>query len=308
MIKRILYFGTPAYLSTKNEQLVISKRNDEEVEVSTAPIEDLGVVILDHPQITLTQGLAAKLMANNVAVVTCDHTHHPVGLFLPLDGATVQGERFRAQIESSLPLKKQLWAQTVACKIQNQAYVLSLTDAKTENMQKWAKSVTSGDPKNVEGRAAAYYWANLFRHRFDTKFLRDRFGEPPNNMLNYGYAIIRAMVARGLVGSGLLPTLGIHHHNKYNAYCLADDIMEPYRPFVDRLVLELMANGEDIEELSPSIKKQMFQLSTVDVRIGQVIRPLMIAISHTTASVARCFLGEQRKIEFPSFPDANETP
>ena len=249
MIKRTLCFSNPAYLSLKNAQMVIKLPEVEKADVAelikaeavrTIPIEDIGVVVLDNRQITITQGLAESLLENNCAIITCDSTHLPVGLMLPLCGNTTQSERFRAQIDASLPLKKQLWQQTVQCKIRNQAAVLQNTrNAIVKNMLVWAGEVKSGDSDNLEGRAAAYYWRNLFPDILG--FTRDREGVPPNNLLNYGYAILRAVVARALVGSGLLPTLGIHHHNRYNAYCLADDIMEPYRPYVDALVCQLVA-------------------------------------------------------------------
>ncbi len=300
MIKRILSFSNPAYLSAKNEQLVISFRGEIDERIEQAPIEDIGVILLDHPQITISQSAIAKLLENNVALITCNATHHPTGLLLPLDGNTVQGVRFRKQIESSQPQRKQLWAQTVSAKITNQAVIIEQIGITSANMLKWAKDVTSGDPKNLEGRAAAYYWANIFTEFYGKGFIRDRFGIPPNNLLNYGYAILRAIVARGLVGSGMLPTLGIHHKNKYNAYCLADDIMEPYRPFVDRLVLQVIAQGCEIEELSPTLKREMLGITLLDTYIEGEQRPLMVAVSHTTASLAACFLGEKRKISYPS--------
>ena len=236
MIKKTLYFGTPIYLSLRNAQLVLRKPDADKLEESfkqdaerTIPVEDIGVVVLDNRRITITTGAMEALLANNCAIITCDSTDLPVGLMLPLCGNTTQSERFRTQIDASLPLKKQLWQQTVRQKILNQATVLSKnTGAIVKNMQVWANEVRSGDPDNFEARAAAYYWRNLFPTL--PNFVRGREGDPPNNLLNYGYAILRACVARGLVGSGLLPTLGIHHHNRYNAYCLADDIMEPYRP------------------------------------------------------------------------------
>jgi len=161
----------------------------------------------------------------------------------------------------------------------------------------WAKKVRSGDPDNYEGRAAAYYWKNLFPEILE--FTRDRYGDPPNQLLNYRYAILRAIVARNLVGSGLLPTLGIHHHNKYNSYCLADDIMEPYRPFVDEIVCTIVENGEDFYEISKSIKQQLLEIPTVDVFIENKRSPLMIGVQRTTASLAKCYAGEQRKILYP---------
>ena len=166
-------------------------------------------------------------------------------------------------------------------------------------MEAWAKDVKSGDSDNLEARAAAYYWKNLFSSFGIENFVRGREEAPPNNLLNYGYAILRAIIARALVGSGLLPTLGIHHHNRYNAYALADDIMEPYRPFVDRKVLEIMKNGIDFTELNRDIKGTLLTIPTMDVIINGQRSPLMIAASTTTASLAKCFSGESRKLIFP---------
>jgi len=302
MIKRTLYFSNPAYLSKKNEQLVVNYPDDKEnekraEEINTVPIEDIGIVVLDNHQITVTHGLLAALQENNCAIVTCNSSHMPNGLFMPLAGNLEQNEKFRAQIESSEPLRKQLWQQTINAKILNQAALLKKNKVSVINMFTWAKKVRSGDPDNYEGRAAAYYWKNFFPMIPD--FIRDRFGEPPNNLLNYGYAILRAIVARGLVGSGLLPTLGIHHANKYNAYCLADDIMEPYRPFVDKIVYEMVSNGEDFYELTPSIKKQLLSIPVIDIIIDGEKSPLMVGVQTTTSSLAKCFEGKVRKIIYP---------
>ena len=310
MIKRTLCFSNPAYLSLKNAQLVIKLPEVEKADVvelikaeavRTIPIEDIGVVVLDNRQITITQGVVEALLENNCAIITCDNAHLPVGLMLPLCGNTTQSERFRMQIDASLPLKKQLWQQTVQCKIRNQAAVLQNTrNTIVKNMLAWAGEVKSGDSDNLEGRAAAYYWRNLFPDILG--FTRDRNGLPPNNLLNYGYAILRAVVARALVGSGLLPTLGIHHHNRYNAYCLADDIMEPYRPYVDALVCRLVSDGHITEELTTELKRELLQIPTLDVVINGKRSPLMVAVGQTTASLYRCFSGEQRKIAYPEMP------
>ena len=310
MIKKTLYFGNPTYLSLRNKQLVIQLpevvKNETLPEsfkadaVKTIPVEDIGVVILDNKQITITHGLMEALLENNCALITCNSSRMPVGLMLPLAGNTTQTERFRDQINASVPLKKQLWQQTVQAKIQNQAYVLeNKSKVVVKNMLVWANDVKSGDPDNYEARAAVYYWNNLFPNI--PGFTRGREGEPPNNLLNYGYAILRAVVARALVASGLLPTLGIHHRNKYNAYCLADDIMEPYRPFVDNLVFEIVESGIDISELSQEIKAQMLNIPVLDVVINNQRSPLMIAVGQTTASLYKCFSGEIRKIKYPSF-------
>ncbi len=309
MIKRTLYFGNPAYLSVKLAQLEIrlpQVENNEtlsdyfkESVVKHVPIEDIGVVVLDHKQITITQGAMSALLDNNVAVITCDEHRMPSGLMLPLDGNTTQSERFRDQIEASLPLKKQLWQQTIQAKILNQSTVLyRQRGLECGNMEAWAKRVKSGDSDNLEGRAAAFYWQNLFGHI--KGFRRDREGVPPNNLLNYGYAILRAVVARSLVGSGLLPTLGIHHHNRYNAYCLADDIMEPYRPYVDKLVSGIVDSGADITNLTKEIKGQLLSIPVLDVVINGRRSPLMIGVGMTTASLYKCYSGEIRKIAYPS--------
>ena len=239
------------------------------------------------------------LLENNCALITCDAKSLPVGLLLPLCGNTTQSERFRYQIEASLPLKKQLWQQTVQAKICNQAEVLSkCTDAEIGCMQVWSKEVKSGDSDNLEGRAAAYYWKKLFGHIAD--FNRDREGVPPNNLLNYGYAILRAVVARALVSSGMLPTLGIHHHNRYNAYCLADDIMEPYRPYVDEMVFnQVKERGLPEEGLTKEWKAELLKIPVLDVVISGKRSPLMIAVTQTTASLYRCYCGESRKIVYP---------
>ena len=310
MIKRTLYFGNPAYLSLKKEQLVVQlpevvKNEDlpekmKQESVVTIPIEDIGVVILDHKQITVTQGLMEKLLENNCALITCDSNRMPVGLMLPLAGNTIQTERFSDQINASVPLKKQLWQQTVQAKIENQAYVLDkMAGGVIKNMNAWAADVKSGDPDNYEARAAVYYWANLFPGI--KGFSRNREGIPPNNLLNYGYAVLRAVVARSLVASGLLPTLGIHHRNKYNAYCLADDVMEPYRPFVDRLVFEIVAENENIDEITQPMKTRLLGIPVLDVMINGQRSPLMVAVGQTTASLYHCFSGEIRKIKYPSF-------
>jgi CRISPR-associated protein Cas1 len=309
MIKKTLYFGNPAHLSVRNAQLVIKLPEVEKCDSFTdtykqkceitKPIEDLGLVVLDNRQITVTSGVLESLLDNNCAVITCDSRSMPTGLLLPLNGNTLQSERFTAQIESSLPLKKQLWQQTVRMKIHNQAEVLRCcTSADARCMDVWSSDVKSDDADNKEARAASYYWKNLFP---DIEFFtRNREGIPPNNLLNYGYAILRAVIARALVGSGLLPTLGIHHHNRYNAYCLADDIMEPYRPYIDRLVSEIVNSGDDYTELTKDLKAKLLVIPTLDVVIDDKRSPLMIAAAQTTATLAQCFNGESKSISYPS--------
>lgn len=309
MIKKTLYFGNPTYLSLREEQLVIKL---PEVETSdklptefkkeserTIPVEDIGVVVLDNKRITITTGAMEALLENNSALISCNDKSMPVGLMLPLVGNTLQNERFRDQLNASLPLQKQLWQQTVKQKVTNQAQVLSsYTTTETACMQKWINDVRSGDSENVEAKAAAYYWKNVFPDI--PNFVRGRDEAPPNNLLNYGYAILRAVIARALVGSGLLPTLGIHHHNRYNAYCLADDIMEPYRPYVDELVIQIIHEENDYSQLTRDLKARLLQIPVLNVIINRKRSPLMIAAGITSASLYKCFSGESRQIIYPT--------
>lgn len=305
MIKRTLYFGNPAYLSLRNSQLVIGKPDDGDLPsdedllnpVKTIPIEDIGVVILDNKQITITSSTISALLDNNVALITCNEKSMPTGLMLPLESHSVQSERFKDQLRASLPLRKQLWQQTVEAKIRNQAAVLKyVTRSEAENMLIWSRNVRSGDSGNMEARAAAFYWKNVFPSV--DKFYRDRYNPYPNNFLNYGYAILRAIIARSLVASGLLPTMGIHHHNRYNAYCLADDIMEPYRPYVDMLVIDIMKDTNE-KDLNRSVKARLLGIPVLDVIIDGHRSPLIIAATTTTASLYKCFSGVSRKILYP---------
>lgn len=309
MIKKTLYFGNPVYLSLRNAQLVIKLPDVEKATglpeefkkqaEATKPIEDIGIVVLDNQQITITSGVLEALLENNCSIITCDSKSMPVGLMLPLYGNTTQNERFREQLDASLPLKKQLWQQTIQAKINNQASALKdCMNEEVKCMRIWAADVRSGDPNNLEARAAAYYWKSLFADIDD--FTRAQEGIPPNNLLNYGYAILRAVVARGLVISGLLPTLGIHHHNRYNAYCLADDIMEPYRPYIDELVFGLTQEYGKNAELTKEVKVQLLTIPTLEVTIGGKRSPLMIAVGQTTASLYKCFSGELRRISYPA--------
>lgn len=298
MIKRTLFFSNPAYLSKKDQQLKVTEPGTN-TEKASVPLEDIAVVILDHPQITLTHALMSDLTGRNVALISCDSKHLPSGLMLPLDGNHVQTERFRTQIDASEPLLKNLWMQTVRSKIENQAALLNRIGFDNKRLLALLPQIKSGDPENTEGRAASVYWKLLFNEH---DFTRDRFGVEPNSHLNYGYAILRAIVARGLVNSGMLPTLGIFHRNKYNAYCLADDIMEPYRPFCDEIVYDMFTKNEiDSEDITREQKAKLLAIATADVLIDGKRSPLMVAVSRTTNSLYECFEGTRRKIVYPGF-------
>jgi CRISPR-associated protein Cas1 len=296
MIKRTLYFGNPSYLKKKDLQLVVDFP-EEGKESKSVPIEDIGVLVLDHYQITISQSLLTALIENNVAIINCNQQHLPEGLMLPMYGHHAFTEKVREQVNASEPLRKNMWQQTVAMKIRNQSAVLRKLGLQNENMHYWADSVKSGDPENYEARAAAYYWDVIFEGIAD--FRRHRYGNPPNNLLNYGYAILRAVIARSLVASGLMTFMGIHHRNKYNPFCLADDIMEPYRPYVDLLVLDILKQEEEIEELTPEIKRKLLVIPAIDIVLDRQKSPLMVGAGRTSASVMKCFEGGGRKLLYP---------
>ena len=293
-MKRTLYFGKEAYLSTQKQHLVV--RYPKLEEVKTVPIEDIGIVMLDHYRLTLTSALLNALLGNNVAVISCDAQHLPLGMFLNLNGHTLQQEHFAHQIMVTQAKKDRLWKQLIQAKITNQAALLLRNDHLSPKLNRLSKGVKNGDPDNFEAQAASYYWKHLFK---DYSFTRERYGAAPNGLLNYGYTILRGVVARALVGSGLLPTLGIHHHNKYNAYCLADDVMEPYRPFVDGLVLTLVEQGR--KELEQESKQWLLKIPVLDVQINDQKSPLLLAVQQTTASLQQCYGGKRKDLKVPSF-------
>ncbi|OYQ38415.1 subtype II CRISPR-associated endonuclease Cas1 [Flavobacterium cyanobacteriorum] len=298
MIKRTLFFSNPAYLSTKNEQLVVSFPDEGKPPV-TLPIEDLGYIVLEHPQITITTGVLTKLIENKTAVITCDKQHLPNAILQPLTGHSEQTERYRHQLNASVPLKKNLWQQTISTKISNQAHHLTARNKDSKKIKRWAEEVKSGDTENHEAIAAAYYFQNLFSHL--PNFSRNQKGIPPNGLLNYGYAILRAVTARALASSGLLPSVGIFHSNKYNAFCLADDIMEPYRIYVDALVYDITQKYHNHEEITPELKALLLTLPALDVIIEGKRSPLMVAMSRTTNSLYECYAGISRKLLYPVF-------
>ena len=290
MLKKSLLFENKASISTKNLQLVIKTETRE----STIPIEDIGYLVIDHPEIYLSIPALNLLIDNNTAVIICNTNHLPNGMFLNLNSHHIQQEIFKNQINASAPLKKQLWQQTITEKITNQGILLQKITAKTNNFEFLASKVLSGDSSNMEGVAANFYWKVFF----EQKFKRERFGDYPNNFLNYGYAILRAATARALSGSGLLNTLGIHHKSKYNAFALADDIMEPFRPIIDEKVSEIMQNYSE-QELNTAIKAELLQILTRTVYFKDEKSPLMVALQKTASSLQQCYTGDRKKIKYP---------
>lgn len=272
--------------------MVIGMKDDPDFH-RTIPVEDIGMVLLENQQISITMPLLNALADNNAAVIVCADMMMPNAMMLNLNSNSVQGERYRCQINASEPLKKNLWKQTVESKIRNQAALLDKLDKDGSVLKPYWQNVKSDDSDNREGTAAKIYWNALF----GKEFTRLRTGDSPNEMLNYGYTILRAAVARALMGSGLFPAFGIHHRNRYNAFPLADDIMEPYRPFVDEIVFDLYANGE--RELTKDVKTEILKLLYVDTMFDKVSRPLEIGLSMTTASLFKCFAGEQKRVIYP---------
>ncbi len=290
MLKKSILLENKASLSTKNLQLVIKTETRE----NSIPIEDIGYLVIDHPEIYLSIPALNLLIDNNTAVIICNINHLPNGMFLNLNSHHIQQEIFKNQINASTPLKKQLWQQTITEKITNQGLLLQKITSKNNNFDFLASKVLSGDSSNMEGVAAGLYWKSFFENRFK----RERFGDYPNNFLNYGYAILRAATARALSGSGLLNTLGIHHKSKYNAFALADDIMEPFRPIVDEKVAEIIQNYSE-QELNTKIKAELLQILIRTVYFKDEKSPLMVALQKTASSLQQCYTGERKKIKYP---------
>ena len=292
MLKRALFFSTPFCLSLKNNQMIIHTKQMPSIQKSV-PIEDIGFVVLEHQQTSVTLPLLNALSDNNAAVILCGDNRMPNAMLMNLDSNKTQGESYRAQIEASEPLKKGLWKQIVEFKIKNQARLLAKLGKDGDKLKPYYMNVKSGDADNREGAAAKIYWNELF----GADFIRSREGVVPNNMLNYGYTLLRAAVARSLMGSGLFPAFGIFHRNRYNAFPLADDIMEPYRPFADEMVYNLYSEGA--RELTKDVKSNLLRLLFVDTVFGNVTRPLEVGLTMTTASLAKCFNGTQKRMVYP---------
>ncbi|MDX9694776.1 MAG: type II CRISPR-associated endonuclease Cas1 [Bacteroidales bacterium] len=293
MIKRTLYFTKPSYLSVKNKQLVVELKEDSSVK--TVPVEDIGFMVIEDMQISISTPLIEELMNYNVAVIFCDSKHHPQSMLLNFEGNHQQTEVYRQQVAASEPLKKNLWKQTVEAKIENQAKALIKLGINADPLPHLANQVKSGDSDNREGMAARIYWKKLFGDEFN----RERYGDWPNALLNYGYIVLRAAAARALTGSGLLPSFGIFHKNRFNAFCLADDIMEPYRPFVDLLVYDLYQKYPESVALEKEMKAEILNILSADVGMKNNTRPLMVALTHTSATLVACYKGERKNIEFP---------
>lgn len=292
MLKRALFFSTPYCLSLRNGQMIIHTREAPDMQKSV-PIEDIGFVVLEDQQTSVTLPLLNALSDNNVAVILCGDNRMPNAMLMNLDSNKTQGESYRAQIDASEPLKKGLWKQIVEAKIRNQAALLRKLGRDGDKLKPYYMNVKSADADNREGIAARIYWSELF----GANFTRFREGTPPNNLLNYGYTLLRAAVARSIMGSGLFPAFGIFHRNRYNAFPLADDLMEPYRPYVDEQVYNLYRQGH--EQLTREEKSALLRVLFADTRFDNVTRPLEVGLTFTTSSLAKCFAGIRKKIAYP---------
>jgi len=263
--------------------------------VRTVPIEDIGIVLVENQQVSFTIPTLVALSNNKATTIFCDGKKMPCSILLPLEGNTIQSEILKKQIEASEPLKKQLWRQVVASKIKNQASMLSLIGGDGDVLKPYYCNVKSGDSDNREGVAAKIYWSRFL----GPSFSRNQDDESGINvLLNYGYAILRSAMCRAIVGSGLSLSQGLFHKGKYNAFPLADDLMEPYRPYVDNVVNELISSNET--ELTTESKVKLLSVLTCDTRIGNHIRPMELALSMTTASLVKCLYGEEKALCLPS--------
>ncbi|WP_454891500.1 type II CRISPR-associated endonuclease Cas1 [Alloprevotella tannerae] len=292
MLKRSLVFMHPAALSLRNGQMVIIRKEIPDDNL-TVPIEDIGLVMINHAMVSLTIPLLNALTEQNVAVIFCNEKGMPASMLYNLQGNTTQGETLRNQLEAGEVLKKTLWKQIIETKIKNQAALLNKMGKEGSILKPLYTNVKSGDSDNREGIAARLYWTALFGR----DFIRDRNIPGINSLLNYGYSVLRAAVTRALVSSGLFPALGIFHHHRSNAFPLSDDLMEPFRPFVDEIVFELTTQDE--AELNTATKSRLIRVLYVDTYFSKVTRPLSVGLSMTMASLAKCYAKEQKKLVVP---------
>lgn len=313
MIKRIIEISqAKTHLAIRYGQLIIKSfdptqdgQNGENV--SSIPCEDIGVLLIDHQGTTYTHCVFTELLRCGAAIVLCGGDHHPAGMLLPIESNSMQTERFRQQIEAKEPVKKRLWKQIVQAKIKHQAKLVGKDSDVYKALMALRDRVRSGDPENIEAQASKKFWPAYLQDiqvyselvESDIDFHRNIDGLPPNNMLNYGYMVMRAAIARALCSAGLLPSLGIHHRNRYNAFCLADDILEPFRGFVEAKVRDVCREIGVSDNLDQTVKSKLLEVLYESVTIGGFNGPLMVGLHRTMASLQRCFAGEQKEIDLP---------
>lgn len=298
MIKRTIEISQePAHLTVRDDQLLILSKDDSRSQLASIPCEDIGVLLSEHRGTTYGHAALERLLFHGAVVVICGRDHLPAGLLLPVGEHTRVVSRIHVQIALSKPAGKRLWKQIVQAKIRGQAGNLPAESSVRSKLLSLARGVRSGDPSNVEAQAAKAYWGAYGELLEAGSFRRAVGGCSPNNMLNYGYAVMRAAMARALVAAGLVPALGIHHHNRANAFCLADDLMEPLRPLVDDRVAELYRQG--YESLIPQVKAGLLELLTLEVRIEEQSGPLMVALHRMVGSLVRCYEGVDKRLLIP---------
>jgi CRISPR-associated protein Cas1 len=294
MIKRTIEISRePARLTVRMEQLLLERDGQT---IASIPCEDIGVVLVDQPGTTYSHAALTGLAHSDAILVVCGRDHLPAAVLLPLADHSQVVWRVAEQVAVSKPLRKQLWKQLVRAKVRAQALNLPGECHGRVKLLELAKRVRSGDPENIEAQAARVYWQHWL---LGVPFRRDVDARGVNSLLNYGYAVIRAAVARALVAAGLLPALGLFHSNRSNAFCLADDLMEPLRPLVDRRVRELQRQGH--EELEPQAKAGLLTLLADPVRMGHERGPLMVNLHRMVASLVKCYQGEADRLEIPKF-------
>ncbi|MBK8908132.1 MAG: type II CRISPR-associated endonuclease Cas1 [Rhodospirillales bacterium] len=295
MIRKTVEFATPGTrLSVSHRQLVVER---PEHPTATLPIEDLGVVIVDDVRATYSQAVFIELLAAGATLMVTGRDHLPAGMMLPLDAHHVQTERHRAQVEAGEPRKKRIWQALVRVKIAQQGHVLSWFTSDPCGLPLMARRVRSGDPDNLEAQAAQRYWPRLFGR----EFRRDRDADGINALLNYGYAVVRAAIARAVVAAGLIPSLGVYHRNRGNPFCLADDLLEPYRPYVDwRVRLLVGTEGETAPSLGErAARAALLSLFNETVVVAGRKYPLLVAIGISAASLSRALTGGDRSLAMP---------
>ncbi|NLX13198.1 MAG: type II CRISPR-associated endonuclease Cas1 [Phycisphaerales bacterium] len=302
MIKRTLEISRePAHLAVKLDQLLIQRPEADPRTAASVPCEDIGLVMVDHPQTTYSHAALARLMDFGAAVVLCGRNHLPAGILLPFSSHSEVVWRIDDQVSAAKPLRKRLWRQIVQAKVRAQAFNLSEESPARAKLLALAGEVKSGDPANVEAQAAKIYWSVWLGA--ERPFRRDPDGDGLNALLNYGYAILRAAVARALVAAGLHPALGLHHSNRANAFCLADDLVEPIRPLADARVRELAEWGKNA--LDQSVKAQLLQLLVAEVRTDGQTGPLMVGLHRTVSSLVQCYRGTEKRLLFPAALDTS---
>ena len=299
MIKRVIEISSQAaslHIVHRQLSLVFSDGSKESI-----PCEDIGMLIVDHPRVAYSHSALSALAEEGAVVVICGRNHMVTGMLLPVGTHGNLVSRLNDQILAPQPRKKRIWQQIVRSKILAQANVLGPHSPAYRRLRELALNVKSGDPTNSEGVAAQCYWREWpsnATHGSKARFLRDKEANGTNAALNYGYAILRAAVARAIVSAGLHPALGVQHSNRGNAFCLADDLMEPIRPLIDTLVRGFGLTPDD--KLTKDNKAALLEVLYQEVRCGDFRGPLMVALHRYVASFVRCLQGLDRSLICPN--------